>query len=369
MRPNHRLVLTGLLAIALAAGLAACGGGGDASGDAEAPASATVTTDTHRFEEVAPGVYFIVGTGTIFVQSNAMLVLTDEDALVVDSHVTPAAARALLASIAEVTDKPVTHLVNTHYHFDHAHGNQAFPEGVTIVGHEFTREMLMSDVLQQGTYLNFSGAIPDQIGAMKEQASAMEDGEEKETLMEQIAAQEAHYIALAETEPTPPNVTLTNRMTIHRTWEGQDRPIELLHLGRGHTGGDVVVLLPNERVVFTGDLVLPGGSAYIGDGYVNEWLDTLDRFQALEFDLVLPGHGPTFSDVSTQLGLLRDMLSSFWNDAVSARDQGLSAEEAISTIAWQGFLTTAPDPIKIQCVERAWAVMDEAAGGENTDSA
>ncbi len=368
MRPNHRLFLTCLAAVALAAGFAGCGAG-DADVDATAPAGAVVETDTHRFEEVAPGVYFILGTGAIFVQSNAMLVLSDEDALVVDSHVTPAAARALLASIAEVTDKPVTHLVNTHYHFDHAHGNQVFPEDVAIVGHEFTREMLMSDVLKQGTYLNFSGAIPDQIAAWKEQAGAMEDGEEKEALMEQIAAQEDHYVALGETAPTPPNVTLTNRMTIHRTWEGQDRPIELIHLGRGHTGGDVVVLLPEERVVFTGDLVLPGGSAYIGDGYVNEWLDTLDRFQELEFDLVLPGHGPTFSDVSTQLGLLRDMLSSFWDQAVSARDEGLSAEEAIATIEWQGFLATAPDPIKIQCVERAWAVMDEAGGGEKSDSA
>ena len=356
MRPNHRLVLTCLAAVALAAGLTGC------AGDPGPP-------PTHNFEEVAPGVYFVTEAGPIFVQSNAMLVLSDEDAIVVDSHVTPAAARALLASIAEVTDKPVTHLVNTHYHFDHAHGNQVFPEDVAIVGHEFTREMLMSDVLEQGTFKNFSDWIPDQIAEMKSNADAMNDGNEKEELMEQIAIQEAHYVALGETEPTPPNVTLTSRMTIHRTWEGQDRPIELIHLGRGHTGGDVVVLLPNERVVFTGDLVLPGGSAYIGDGYVNEWLDTLDRFQELEFDLVLPGHGPTFSDVSTQLGLLRDMLSSFWNDAVSARDQGLSAEEAISAIGWQGFLTTAPDPIKIQCVERAWAVMDETGGGENTDSA
>ena len=363
MRPNQRLALTCVGFIALAA----CGGDGTDDG-AELPHGAVVETDTHRFEEVAPGVHFIVGTGTIFVQSNAMLVLSDEDALVVDSHVTPAAARALLASIAEVTDKPVTHLVNTHYHFDHAHGNQVFPEDVAIVGHEFTREMLMSDVLEQGTYLNFSSAIPDQIAAMKEEAGEMEDGEAKEALMDQIAVQEAHYVALAETEPTPPNVTLTDRMTIHRTWQGQDRPIELIHLGRGHTGGDVVVLLPKERIVFTGDLVLPGGSAYIGDGYIDEWLDTLDRFEELEFDLVLPGHGETFSDVSTQLGLLRDMLSSFWNDAVSARDQGLSAEEAISTIEWQGFLATAPDPIRIQCVERAWAVMDETGSGEDTES-
>ncbi len=364
MRPNYRLALICLAAVALAAGLAGCGGSG---ADADAASGAVVETDTHRFEEVAPGVYFIVGTGTIFVQSNSMLVLTDEDALVVDSHVTPAAARALLASIAEVTDKPVTHLVNTHYHFDHAHGNQVFPEDVAIVGHEFTREMLLSDVLDQGTAKNFANWIPDQIAGLKQTAEAMEDGEEKDRAMREIAAQEAHHVALGETEPTPPNMTLKNRMTIHRTWEGQDRPIELLHLGRGHTGGDVVVLLPNERVVFTGDLVLAGG-AYIGDAYVDEWLQTLDRFEELEFDLILPGHGEAFSDMA-QVDALRAFLSDFWDQAVNARDQGLSAEEAISTIEWQGFLAIAPDTIKLQCVQRAWAVMDASEGDENTDSA
>ena len=362
MRPTYRPALTCLVVVALAAGLVACGGG-----DADAPASPVTETDTHRFDEVAPGVYFVVGTGSILVQSNSMLVLTDEDALVVDSHVTPAAARALLAAIAEVTDKPVTHLVNTHYHFDHAHGNQVFPEDVAIVGHEFTREMLMSDVLEQGTYLNFANWIPDQIAGLKQTAEAMEDGEEKDRALREIAAQEAHHVALGETEPTPPNMTLKNRMTIHRTWEGQDRPIELLHLGRGHTGGDVVVLLPNERVVFTGDLVLAGG-AYIGDAYVDEWLQTLDRFEELEFDLILPGHGEAFSDMA-QVAALRDFLSDFWNQAVSARDQGLTAEEAISEIAWQGFLATAPDTIKLQCVERAYAVMDASNGEEDTDSA
>ena len=363
MRPTYRPALTCLVVVALAAGLAGCGGG-----DADAPASPVTETDTHTFEEVAPGVYFIVGRNdVIFVQSNSMLVLTDEDALVVDSHVTPAAARALLAAIAEVTDKPVTHLVNTHYHFDHAHGNQVFPEDVAIVGHEFTREMLMSDVLEQGTFQNFSNWIPDQIAEMKKNADAMEDGKDKEDLMQQIAVQEAHYVDLGETEPTPPNMTLKKRMTIHRTWEGQDRPIELLHLGRGHTGGDVVVLLPSERVVFTGDLVLAGG-AYIGDAYIDEWLETLDRFEELEFDLILPGHGEAFSDMA-QVAALRDFLSDFWNQAVSARDQGLTAEEAISEIEWQGFLATAPDTIKLQCVERAYAVMDASNGEENTDSA
>ncbi|MDE2849091.1 MAG: MBL fold metallo-hydrolase [Acidobacteriota bacterium] len=361
MRPTHRLATTCLVVTALAFGLTGCG-------DGEAPPDGTILTDTHTFEEVAPGVYFIVGRDdVIFVQSNAMLVVTDEDALVVDSHVTPAAARALIASIAEVTDKPVTHLVNTHYHFDHAHGNQSFPENTAIVGHEFTRAMLMTDVMSQPTASIFTGNIPNQIAAMKGAADAMEDGEEKDQALTAIRIQEAHYVAVGETEPTPPNVTLTSRMTIHRTYEGQDRPIELLHLGRGHTGGDVVVLLPNERVVFTGDLVL-AGAAYIGDAYVDEWLDTLDRFEELEFDLILPGHGPTFSDMA-QVDALRQFLADFWNQASAAHEQGLSPEEAIAEIEWQGFLAAAPDALKIHCVQTAYSRMDGDGDPENTDSA
>ncbi len=365
MRPTHRLATTCLAVTVLAFGLAACGGG-NGDGDIATPTGAVVETDTHTFEEVAPGVYFIVGTGSIFVQSNAMLVVTDQDALVVDSHVTPAAARALLASIAEVTEKPVTHLVNTHYHFDHAHGNQAFPDDVAIVGHEFTRAMLMTDVMNQPTAAIFTGNIPNQIAAMKGAADAMEDGEEKDQALNEIRVQEAHYVAVGETDPTPPNVTLTSRMTIHRTFEGRDRPIELLHLGRGHTGGDVVVLLPNERVVFTGDLVL-AGAAYIGDAYVDEWLDTLDRFEELEFDLILPGHGPTFSDMA-QVDSLRQFLADFWNQASAAHEQGLSPEEAIAEIEWQGFLAAAPDALKIHCVQTAYSRMDGDGDPEDADS-
>ena len=87
-----------------------------------------------------------------------MILVGEFDTLVVDSHVTPAASRALLESIPAVTDKPVRYLVNSHYHFDHAHGNQSFPEGVEIIGHEFTRAKLNGDignVLEENTFRSF----------------------------------------------------------------------------------------------------------------------------------------------------------------------------------------------------------------------
>ena len=80
-------------------------------------------TASHRFQELAPGVHFATGAGPVFPLSNALVIVDEADVTVVDSHVTPAAARALIASVATLTPKPITTVINTHYHFDHAHGN------------------------------------------------------------------------------------------------------------------------------------------------------------------------------------------------------------------------------------------------------
>ena len=104
---------------------------------AAVPVAGDFETDTHKFEEVADGVYFVTYTVPMF-NSNSMVVINEDDVLVVDSHITPTTARQLIDSIRKVTDKPITTIVNTHFHFDHAHGNQVFGP-VQIVGHEHTR--------------------------------------------------------------------------------------------------------------------------------------------------------------------------------------------------------------------------------------
>ncbi|MDX1384731.1 MAG: MBL fold metallo-hydrolase, partial [Thermoanaerobaculia bacterium] len=283
-------------------------------------------TATHRFEEVAPGVHFVTGTGRVFVQSNCMVVVNEDDVLVVDSHVTPAAARALLSSIAELTDKPVRWLVNSHYHFDHAHGNQAFPDEVVIAGHEYTRRKLAGPVLEERTYASFSSALPGRIAAMKAELAETSDAAAGAALAEQIRVQEAHLKALGEVVPTPPEVTLTDSMTLYRG----DRRIELHHLGRGHTGGDVVVFLPAERVVFTGDLLYSRPS-YMGDGYVEDWPATLDRLRELDFDLILTGHGPALRGKEI-IDRFQALLRELWSQTTELHDEGVSAEAAAERI-------------------------------------
>lgn len=131
-----------------------------------------VESDSHRFEEVAEGVWLATGTGSVYTMSNAMILVGESDTLIVDSHVTPTAARALLASMSVITDKPVRYLVNSHYHFDHVHGTLAFPEGVEIIGHEFTRKKLngeLGNVLEERTFTSFSDRVPETVANLKRQ--------------------------------------------------------------------------------------------------------------------------------------------------------------------------------------------------------
>ena len=292
-----------------------------------------VESDTHRFIEVADGVWFATGTGSVFTMSNAMVLVGEFDTLVVDSHVTPTAARALLDSLKVITDKPVRYLVNSHYHFDHAHGNQAFPDGIAIIGHEFTRAKLSGDignVLEEDTFKSFSDPVPATVANLERQVATESDPTRKTVLEETLRVQRNYMNAIGEVQPTPPNMTLETKMTLFQVVARGSREIQLRHFGRAHTGGDIVVYLPQEKVVFTGDMMLPG-LAYMGDGHVDEWPAALEALKTLEFDTWLPGHGPVMRSrepIDNFQAYLRDL----WDKTSALHRQGVSAGQAAQQI-------------------------------------
>ena len=295
--------------------------------------SRVVESDTHRFTEIAEDVWHVVGTGTVFNMSNSMVLVGAFDVLVVDSHVTPAAAEALLASLPVITDKPVRYLVNTHYHFDHAHGNQAFVDGVEIIGHSFTRAKLsgeMGNVLEEATFRSFSDGVPTLVADLEREAAAEADPTRKAALQERHRVQRDYMNAIGTVVPTPPNITLEREMTLFQLAERGSREIRLLHLGRAHTGGDVVVYLPQERVVFTGDMMGPGLS-YMGDGHVDEWPDSLEALKALDFDVILPGHGDPVRS-KDRISDFQAYLTDLWEKATAMHRRGVSAEQAAELI-------------------------------------
>ena len=321
-------------------------------------AYATRKTATHTFDEIAPGVFFTTGEDQINVGSNSMVVVNDDDVLVVDSHISPAAARALVASVKTITDKPIRTLVNTHYHYDHANGNQVFGKDVEIIGHEFTRQKLLGDVLHETTYINNAGPATQQaaVDDLTRQAAAA-SGAAKAELEARLAVLKRHVVELREVHPVAPNVTLRDKLTLYRG----KREIQILHLGKGHTGGDVVVYLPKEKVAFTGDLFY-AGAPYLGDGYPVEFVETLEKLKSLPFDVAVPGHGALVRD-RKQIDFNQQYLRQYWAQVKGFHQAKLTLKEARAKVdlsayqAFARFQLTAPGVLDVE-LARMYKLLD-----------
>jgi glyoxylase-like metal-dependent hydrolase (beta-lactamase superfamily II) len=279
------------------------------------------------FNKIADGIYHAVGTGNLVVMSNAAIIETDRDVLVVDSHVSPGGAWALREELKTVTPKPIRFVVNSHYHFDHSHGNQIYGPEVQIIGTEFAREMILAGKSKDSrAHQFFVGGVPAQIEGLKKRSAAASDPAEKTRLEAQLAVQQNHLEGTNAVTPTPPNVTLNERLTLHHG----GREIRIMFLGRGHTAGDVVVFLPKERVIATGDLIYENPS-YSGDAYIPEWIETLEKVRALDFDTMLPGHGSALKG-KAKIDHFQAYLRALWSEAKRLHDAGVPMEEAARTI-------------------------------------
>jgi cyclase len=280
----------------------------------------------HTFTQIAPGVYSAVGSGTPNVGSNSAVIVNQDDVIVVDSHISPESGRALLSDIKTITDKPVRFLINTHFHYDHADGNQVFAPIADIIGHEYTRKRLAGDILQRGMFAELLANLPKQLDDLQARAAAEQDWAAKSRLDQQIRNQQAFAQQVRETRPTPPNVTIDQQMTLYRG----DREIRLIYLGRGHTGGDVVVYLPKERVLCSGDLLV-NQIANLVDGYVDQWPATLEKLKRLDFTDVIPGHGEPFNN-KERLDWFQAYLRDLWTQAAKLHADGIPFADAARRI-------------------------------------
>ena len=294
--------------------------------DGRAQTGGPIVSGAHRFQKVTDGVYYATSSGTMNVGANSPIILTDTEAIIIDSEITPAAARALVADLKAVTTKPVRYVVDSHYHYDHAHGNQIFGAEVQVIGHENTRKRMLTNVLEQYTFLSSVEPIPARIESLKQRIAQEKDPQQKATLERQLASNAAYLEQVKETKVTPPNLTIDRKMTLYRG----GREIQLYYFGRGHTDTDVVVYLPKERIVCSGDL-MESLISYMGDAYVEDWIPTLERLKTLDFDTVMPGHGVVFTG-KTKITAFQAYLRDVYQQALAFKKQGLSAEDAAQKI-------------------------------------
>jgi cyclase len=292
--------------------------------DARAQSNGPILSGAHRFERVADGIYYATASGTMNTGANSPIIVTDNEAVVIDSETTPTAARALVQDIKAFTDKPVKYVIDTHYHYDHLFGNQIFGLDVQVIGHDHTRQRLAVNTMEQFTFRNSVDAA--RLDALRKRAADERDAEQKAALERQLRNTEAYREQVKEVKQTPPNLTFDNTMTVIRG----GRELRLMYLGRGHTDTDVVTLLPRERIVATGDL-MESVLSYLGDSYPQEWIATLEKLKALDFDTVLPGHGVPFTGkakITAFQNYLRDLVA----QTEALRQQGLTAEQAAERV-------------------------------------
>jgi glyoxylase-like metal-dependent hydrolase (beta-lactamase superfamily II) len=194
---------------------------------------------------------------------------------------------------------------------------------------------------------------------LKKQVADEKDAQKRTTLQQQLAATELEQKQFAEIKPVPPTITYKSNLLLHR---GQ-REIQLLFLGRGHTPGDTVVFLPQERIVCTGDL-MESRLAYMGDAIFDEWVTTLDALKKLDFDTVLPGHGVPFHEkalITAYQSYLKDLTA----QVAQLRAQGLTAEQAAQKVDLTSHKADFPQitgpGADLRGVRRMYAWMDERA--------
>ena len=318
----------------------------------------------HRMTKITETVYRADAPGTPGINSTSWVFINDRDVLVTDSEGSPASARSLLAGVASVTDKPVHYLVDTHFHIDHAYGNAALPPTVQVIGSEFTHKMLVGPEARQGvTFKNFTDPMPARIEGLKKQVATETDPAKKTTLEGQLAAAEATLAVYSGDFPLQaPNLTVKQAMSV---WSGA-KEFQILYIGRAHTAGDVVVYVPSEKVVASGDMLFKTMVGWQGDAFPNEHPATLDGLKKLDIELLLPGHGDHIqgkANIDTAIANMQGYLREEWRQASDAKKAGATADAALAKMDFPAFRAAYGNGVtpSLAAIRRIYDVIDGKA--------
>jgi cyclase len=283
------------------------------------PAAAVVT----RLAGQAHG--YVQPDGSWYI-NNCGFVDAGDHTVLIDTCSTERRTRALLTAVEAATGGPVTTLVNTHHHGDHTNGNYLV-EGATIIGHRKTRELMVAEGIQ-----TFEGIFTGS--------------------------------DWGELRSRPPEVVFDDRLTVH----AGDVTIELIHPGHAaHTTNDVLAWLPEQRVLYAGDLVFNGGSPFALMGSVAGWRKALDVVRELEPLVILPGHGPAcgldvVDTVDAYLAFLQET-------AKRGKAAGLSPLEVAKDTDLGEFAALSEQERLPGNLHRAYAELDGAEWGAQIDLA
>jgi len=282
-------------------------------------------------ETVADGVHVAIAAPAYKVNSNTAIIESDGGVLIVDTHSKPSAARVIVERLRDVTSKPVRYVVNTHFHWDHWHGNEVYPEvypDAEILTNQLTREAMLRKGLKR--IQDHVRQVPGEIARLESDLAAARTPEQRAKLEADLRLARSYLAEVRALRPALPTLAFERTMKIYR----RDREIHLLHLGRAHTEGDVFVYLPREKVVITGDAVI-GWTPFMGDGYPEDWVGTLDRLATLDFARIIMGHGDVAdrSWLATFRAYIHDMVEAVRREAAAGATLEEVKQRALAALA------------------------------------
>ena len=250
-----------------------------------------MTEKKTTFVEIGDGLYAFTAEG----DPNSGVIIGDESVMVIEAQATPRLANKVIEEIRKVTDKPISHLVLTHYHAVRVLGASAYG----------SPEIIMSDAAR---------------------AMVVERGQEDWDSEFQRFPRlfEGHESIPGLTYPT---TTFSDSMTVYLG----KRRVDIMHLGRAHTAGDAVVWVPDAEVMFTGDIVEYHSACYCGDGHFADWGDTLENIAMFDPVSIAPGRGDALVGrdmVAAALESTLDFVESTYRPAARVAARGGSLKEA-----------------------------------------
>jgi glyoxylase-like metal-dependent hydrolase (beta-lactamase superfamily II) len=249
---------------------------------------------TISFNEIGPGLYAYTAQG----DPNSGIIVGDDGCMVIDAQATPAMAGDVIARVRQVTDKPIKYVVLSHYHAVRVLGASAYgAQGV--IASSATRAL----IYERG-----------------EQDKASEIG---------------RFPRLFRGEDSiPPGLTWPNLVfdTELSVFLGQ-REVRLMHLGRGHTAGDIVAFVPDADVMFSGDLVEYHSACYCGDAHLRAWPRTLDVIRDFAPRALVPGRGDALvgeRTVREAIAMTRDFVTTLYSAAELTVARGGALRDAMA---------------------------------------
>ena len=282
-------------------------------------------------QKVADGVYAAVRTEPpgLFFDANSIFLVNDTDVIVVDTNITPGSARESLAALRAITTKPVTAVINTHWHDDHIIGNQVYRDtfpGVEFIGQSSTAQDLPTiGASNREQLVRLGPQMVQQLQMSVDQRKSMTGNaltdEERVSYLSDIASAKRYFAEAPSIQVVMPTTLVDKALMLKR---GR-RQIDVLYLGRAHTAADLVVWLPAERVAITGDLVVSPIPLVGSTSHPLEFGATLEKLLALKPAVFIPGHGPVMHDdkyVRLEVALLASIKSQV--EAAVARGETLA---------------------------------------------